>query len=74
VAQGSAGLGSLVSPESPPDSGDVTGHPSAPARRDSDPGVWSKATEGSAPVGLGLGIPPSLLAGPGQNKAVVSVQ
>jgi hypothetical protein len=74
MAQGSAGLGSLVSPETPPDSGDLTGHPPVPARRDSDPGVWSKAAEGSAPVGLGLGIPPSLLAGPGHNKTVVSVQ
>ncbi|KAH9987791.1 hypothetical protein BJV77DRAFT_1024192 [Russula vinacea] len=49
TAQGSVGLGSLVSPESPPDSGDLTGPP--------------------APVGLGLGIPPSLLAGGSHNKA-----
>ena len=72
VAQGSAGLGSLVSPESPPDSGDLTGPPPAPARRDSDPGVWSNTTESNGQVGLGLGIPPSLLAG-GPNKAVVRI-
>jgi hypothetical protein len=69
TTQGSAGLGSLVSPESPPDSGDLTGDPSLPARRDSDPGVRSNGTINSAPVGLGLGIPPALLAGGGQNKA-----
>jgi SAM domain (Sterile alpha motif) len=72
--QGSAGLGSLASPESPPDSGDSAGHPSVPDRRDSDPGVWSNGTINSAPVGLGLGIPPSLLAGGNHNKAAVRVQ
>jgi hypothetical protein len=74
TAQGSVGLGSLVSPESPPDSGDLTGPPSVPERRDSDPGVWSNGTINSAPVGLGLGIPPSLLAGGSHNKAAVRVR
>jgi hypothetical protein len=70
---GSAGLGSLVSPESPPDSGDMIGRPYVHARGDSDPGVLSKASDSNATVGLGLGIPPSLLAGGVQVRAVVRV-
>jgi hypothetical protein len=70
---GSAGLGSLVSSESPPDSGDMIGRPYAHARGDSDPGVLSKASDSNATVGLGLGIPPSLLAGGVHVRAVVRV-
>jgi hypothetical protein len=87
--RGSVGLESLVSPESPPNSGDLPGHPPVPARRDSDPGVRSNVTDSNATIGLGLGIPTSLLAaggqkgpgipnsllaGGGQNKMVVRVQ
>ena len=72
MGQGSAGLGSIVSPESPPDSGDLTGHASVDTRRDSDPGVWSNASESNGQVGLGLGIPPALLAG-GPNRSLVSL-
>jgi SAM domain (Sterile alpha motif) len=64
--QGSVGLESLVSPESPPNSGDLPGHPPVPARRDSDPGVRSNATDSNATIGLGLGIPTALLAAGGQ--------
>jgi len=75
TAQGSVGLGSLLSPESPPDSGELPGHPIVTGRRDSDPGVRSNAMETNAsPVGLGLGIPNSLLAGGVQNKMAVRVQ
>ncbi len=69
--QGSAGLESLVSPESPPNSGDMSGHLYVPERRDSDPGVRSNVTDTNAAIGLGLGIPHSLLAGVGQNKLAV---
>jgi len=89
--QGSIGLDSLISPESPPHSGDIPGHPLnlIPVRRDSDPGVRSNVTDSNATIGLGLGIPSSLLAaggqkGPGipnsllaggsQNKMAVRVQ
>jgi hypothetical protein len=87
--QGSVGLESLISPESPPNSGDLPGYPPAPARRDSDPGVRSNVNDSNATVGLGLGIPTallaaggqkgpgipnSLLAGGGQNKLAVRVQ
>ena len=87
--QGSIGLESLISPESPPNSGDLPGHPLTPARRDSDPGVRSNVTDSNATVGLGLGIPTallaaggqkgpgipnSLLAGGGQNRLSVRVQ
>jgi hypothetical protein len=87
--QGSAGLEGLISPESAPNSGDFPGHSPVPARRDSDPGVRSNVTDSNATIGLGLGIPPSLLAaggqkGPGipnsllaggsQNKMAVRVQ
>ena len=72
MGQGSVGLGSIMSPESPPDSGDLTRHPSVDARRDSDPGVWSNPTENNGQVGLGLGIPPALLAG-GPSRALVRV-
>ncbi|KAH9959220.1 hypothetical protein BC827DRAFT_1214888 [Russula dissimulans] len=69
AAQGSAGLESLASPESPPDSADSIGQSPLPVRRtDSDPGVRPTATDSSATVGLGLGIPPSLLAANGQGK------
>lgn len=64
--QSSVGLESLVSPESPPHSGDLPGHPPAPARRDSDPGARSNVNDSNATVGLGLGIPPALLAAGGQ--------
>ena len=66
--QGSVGLESLISPESPPHTGDFPGHPQAliPARRDSDPGVRSNVTDSTATVGLGLGIPTALLAAGGQ--------
>ncbi|KAI0301517.1 hypothetical protein B0F90DRAFT_1717728 [Multifurca ochricompacta] len=71
---GSADVGSLVSPESPPFSGDLIGAAvSMPARRDSDPGVRprsDKATDSNATIGLGLGMPPSLIPGSGQSKAV----
>lgn len=91
--QGSAGLDGLISPESAPNSGDFSGHlipdhPPVPARRDSDPGVRSNVTDSNATIGLGLGIPPSLLAagknlpgipnsllaGGSQNKMTVRVQ
>lgn len=87
--QGSVGLESLISPESPPNSGDLPGHPPALARRDSDPGVRSNVTDSNATVGLGLGIPSALLAaggqkgpgipnallaGGGQNKLAVRIQ
>jgi hypothetical protein len=88
--QGSAGLESLISPESAPNSGDFPEHPPVPGRRDSDPGVRSNVTDSNATIGLGLGIPSSLLAaggqkglpgipnsllaGGGQNKMAVRVQ
>ena len=86
---GSVGLESLISPESPPGSGDLPGYPPVPARRDSDPGVRPNVTDSTATIGLGLGIPSallaaggqkgpgipnSLLAGGGQNKMAVRVQ
>ena len=64
--QGSVGLESLISPESPPHSGDLPGYPPVPARRDSDPGVRSNVTDSTATIGLGLGIPSALLAAGGQ--------
>lgn len=64
--QGSAGLEGLISPESAPNSADFPGHPPVPARRDSDPGVRSDVTDSNATVGLGLGIPTSLLTAGGQ--------
>jgi SAM domain (Sterile alpha motif) len=65
---GPIGLESLISPESPPNSGDLPGHPPVfvPARRDSDPGVRSNVTDSNATIGLGLGIPSALLAAGGQ--------
>ena len=64
--QGSVGLESLISPESPPHTGDLPGYPPVPARRDSDPGVRPKVTDSTATIGLGLGIPSALLAAGGQ--------
>ena len=55
-----------ISPESAPNSSDFPGHPPVPSRRDSDPGVRSNVTDSNASIGLGLGIPPSLLAAGGQ--------
>lgn len=69
--QGSVGLESLISPESPPHSGDLPGYPPVPTRRDSDPGVRSNVNDSNATVGLGLGIPPSLLAPGGQKGPVI---
>ncbi|KAI9462035.1 hypothetical protein F5148DRAFT_1214326 [Russula earlei] len=70
ATHGSAALESLASPESPPDSGNSMGQPSMPTRRESDPGVRSPVNDSNTTVGLGLGIPPSLLAGGSQGKAV----
>jgi SAM domain (Sterile alpha motif) len=64
------GLGSLVSPESP-FSGDLSSPSSMLPRRDSDPGMRStvrKTIDSDATIGLGLGIPPSLVPGSGQSK------
>ncbi|KAI0265884.1 hypothetical protein BC834DRAFT_876782 [Gloeopeniophorella convolvens] len=69
----SAGLVSLVSPESPPHTGDLAGTPAAQMRRDSDPGVrpsMEMALESSGSIGLGLAIPPALLPGHPQGKVV----
>jgi len=76
ATQGSAGLGSFASPESPPGSADSVGQSPMLARRtDSDPGVRPSATDSSATVGLGLGIPPALLAaGDVPGKALVRIQ
>ncbi|KAH9983046.1 hypothetical protein BJV74DRAFT_989158 [Russula compacta] len=67
VALGSAGLGSIMSAESPPNSGDSTRRSPLPASRGSDPGIRPSVTDSDATVGLGLGIPPALLAG-GHNR------
>ena len=69
----STGFGSLASPESPPDLDDSTGLSSLPVRRDSDPGARPTATDSNVTVGLGLGIPSSLVPGNGQGKTVVRV-
>jgi hypothetical protein len=65
--------GTLVSPESPY-SRDLASTSYVHPRRDSDPGVRptaSKATDSNATIGLGLGIPSSLLPGVGQGRASV---
>ncbi|KAI0043502.1 hypothetical protein FA95DRAFT_1524163, partial [Auriscalpium vulgare] len=65
---GSAGLHSVMSPESPPHSGDLAGTPALPGRRDSDPGssqlnLQTAEVDDNRPViGLGLGIPAGLLS------------
>ncbi len=69
----STGQNSLISPESPPDSGDFSVSPDSP-HQNSDPGVSSSlnnVNNSSATIGLGLGIPASLIPGGGPNKSVV---
>jgi hypothetical protein len=66
AAPDSAGLNSLVSPESSPDSGDLAAVSPDSVRQSSDPGMRSsldKANNSSATIGLGLGIPASLIPG-----------
>ena len=74
AAPDSAGPNSLISPESPPDSGDFVAVSSDSARPNSDPGVQSsmdKVNNSSVTIGLGLGIPSSLIPGVRQDKSVV---
>jgi SAM domain (Sterile alpha motif) len=70
----STGSNIPVSPESP-NSGDMAAASLMPLRRDSDPGVRSpivsNATDSNATIGLGIGIPPSLIPGNAQSKAAV---
>lgn len=70
----SSGFGSLSGHEGPY-SGNLAGTSSMPPRRDSDPGVLrstvDKATDSNATIGLGLGIPSSLMPGSNQGKATV---
>ena len=70
LALDSAGLRSIMSAESPPDSGGSTGRSPLPASRGSDPGIRPSGTDSDATVGLGLGIPPALLAGGGHNRVL----
>lgn len=73
AAQNSAGQSSFLSPESSPDSGDLAAVSPDSVRQSSDPGVRSsldKANDSSATIGLGLGIPASLIPG-AQSKTVV---
>jgi hypothetical protein len=66
----SSGFGSLG-----PYSGNLAGTLSMPPRRDSDPGVLrstvDKATDSNATIGLGFGIPSSLIPGSSQGKVMV---
>ena len=74
AAPDSAGQNSLVSPESSPNSGDLAGISPESARPNSDPGVRSTLDQGNnstATIGLGLGIPASLIPGVRQEKSVV---
>jgi hypothetical protein len=74
AAPDSAGQNSLISPESPPDSGDFVAVSSDSARPNSDPGVQSsldKVNNSTVTIGLGLGIPASLIPGVRQDKSVV---
>jgi SAM domain (Sterile alpha motif) len=70
----SPGLNNPVSPESP-NSSDMVATSSILPRRDSDPGMRSttvsNATDSNATIGLGIGIPLSLIPGNAQNKAAV---
>jgi SAM domain (Sterile alpha motif) len=69
----STGFGALTSPESPSDLAESVEQPTEPPLRGSDPGVRPKAMESDVTVGLGLGIPSSLLVRNGEGKPVVSV-
>ena len=71
AAPDSARQHSLVSPESSPDSGDLVAVSPDSVRQNLDPGVRSsldQVNNSSATIGLGLGIPASLIPG----KATVS--
>ncbi len=66
AAPDSAGQNSLVSPDSSPDSGDLAAVTPDSVHQNSDPGVRSsldKVNNSSATIGLGLGIPTSLVPG-----------
>ncbi|KAI0065849.1 hypothetical protein BV25DRAFT_1913283 [Artomyces pyxidatus] len=65
---GSGGMGGVMSPESPPHTGDIAGSPSTRMRRDSDPGLRPSieqvdSGDSNATVGLGLGITGVLASG-----------
>jgi hypothetical protein len=69
----STGMGTFASLESPPDLGESAEHPSEPPHRGVDPGVRPKPADSDVTVGLGLGIPNSLLVRNNEGKAVVRV-
>ena len=66
-------FGTLATPESPPNFGEPTGQKvdPAPAHRGSDPGMRPQLLDGDVTIGLGLGVPASLIPGNGQGKALV---
>lgn len=65
-------FGTLATPESPPNFGEPTGQKvdPAPAHRDSDPGLRPQPMDSNVTIGLGLGVPASLIPGNGQGKAL----
>jgi hypothetical protein len=68
------GQNNLVSPESSPNSGDLAADvsPDSAGRPNSDPGVrTNNVNNSSATIGLGFGIPTSLIPGARQDKGVV---
>ena len=66
-------FGTLATPESPPNFGESTGQKVDHAHRESDPGMRPQPIDGDVTIGLGLGVPASLMPGNGQAKAFVRV-
>ena len=66
-------FGTLATPESPPNFGEQTVQKVDPAHphRDSDPGMRPPPMDSNVTIGLGLGVPASLVPGNGQGKALV---
>lgn len=64
-------FGTLATPESPPNLGQSTGQKVDHAHRGSDPGMRPHPTDSNVTIGLGLGVPASLIPGNAQVKVRV---
>ena len=61
-------FGTLATPESHPNFSELTGQNVDPAHRDSDSGMRPQPTDDNVTVGLGFGVPASLIPGNGRKN------